>query len=113
MDYLQKLIGDIELHSVEGIRTCFQNGIDPNAFFRNEPLINELISEYTRSPRFKGCVKVFADFGLEMDDQPLLFTLLDDAQRLEAELKSNPTLIDERYTLRSAYTPLYEVTLLH
>ncbi|HMG90077.1 MAG TPA: hypothetical protein VK589_08450, partial [Chryseolinea sp.] len=113
MDYLQKLIVDIELHSVDGIRMCFQNGINPNTSFRNEPLINELISEYTRSPRFKDCVKVFVDFGLEMDDQPLLFALLDDAQSLEAELKSNPQLVYKKYTLRSAYTPMHEVTLLH
>jgi hypothetical protein len=113
MDYLQKLIVDIELHSVDGIRTCFENGVDPNTLFRNEPLINELISEYTRSPRFKDCIKAFVDFGLKMDDQPLLFTLLDDARGLELELKSNPSLVEKRYLLRSAYTPLHKVTLLH
>jgi hypothetical protein len=113
MDYLRKLIVDIELHSVDGIRTCFQNGIQPNDLFRDEPLINELISEYTRSPKFKDCVKAFVEFGLKMEDQALLSTLLDDAQRLDTELKSNPTLIDKRYTMRSAYTPLHEVTLLH
>ena len=113
MDYLQKLIVDIELNSVDGIRTCFQNGIDPNVLFRNEPLINELIGEYTRSPRFKDCVKVFVDFGLEMDDPALLFTLLDDAQGLEVALRSDPALVNKRFTLRGAYTPLCEVTLLH
>jgi len=113
MDYLQKLIGDIELHSVDGIRTCFENGVSPNALFRGEPVINELISEYTRSPRFKDCVRAFVDFGLVMDDQSLLLTLLDDANGLEAELKTNPTLINKKYTLRCAYTPLREVTLMH
>jgi hypothetical protein len=40
MDYLKKLIVDIELPSVEGIGTCFQNGINPNDLFRDEPLID-------------------------------------------------------------------------
>lgn len=53
MDYFQKLIGDIELHSVEGIKDCFTHGVNPNDQFRNEPLICELTSEYTRSLRFK------------------------------------------------------------
>ena len=30
MDYLQKIIEDIETHSVEGIKECFAHGIDPN-----------------------------------------------------------------------------------
>ena len=30
MDYLQKIIGDIEEHSVEGIIECFENGVNPN-----------------------------------------------------------------------------------
>jgi hypothetical protein len=34
MDYLEKLIGDIELHSVEGIRSCFEHGVDPNSYFK-------------------------------------------------------------------------------
>lgn len=113
MDYLEKLIVDIELHSVDGIRTCFENGISANALFRGEPLINELISEYTRSSRFKDCVRAFVDFGLVMDDRSLLFTLLDDAQVLEAELQADPGLINKKHTLRCAYTPLQEVTLMH
>ena len=59
MDYLEKLVGDIEEHSVEGIRECFTNGISPNDQFNNAPLIDELTSEYLRSPRFKNCVQVF------------------------------------------------------
>ena len=79
MDYLNKLIEDIELHSIEGIRECFSNGVNPNDVFRDEPLIYELTSEYTRSPRFKDCVKAFVDFGLDFNDKILLSVLLDDA----------------------------------
>jgi hypothetical protein len=65
-EYLRKLIGDIECHSVEGIKECFANGIDPNDYFNNEPLIYELSSEYARTPRFKECVKAFIDAGCNL-----------------------------------------------
>jgi len=113
MDYLEKIIGDIETHSVEGIKECLDNGINPNIHFNNEPLINELTSEYLRSSRFKDCVKAFIDRGLVFDDKALLAALSDDAPTLSKYLKENPGIVNTRYTLRCAFTPLYEVTLMH
>jgi ankyrin repeat protein len=113
MNYLEKIVGEIEEHSVEGIKECFENGVSPNDYFKNEPLIFELTSEYMRSPQFKECVKVFADYGLIFDDKALLSVLLDDASTLEQQLKNNPELISKRYSLRCAFTPLHEATLLH
>lgn len=113
MDYLKKLIEEIELHSVEGIKECFENGVSPNDIFRDHSLIYELTSEYTRTPRFKDCVKIFVDYGLELDDKILLSVLLDDATTLDSQLKLNNGAIKRKYTLRCAYTPLYEAGLLH
>src|SRR5205809_2680669 len=113
MDYLQKLVGEIELHSVEGITECFENGVDPNGYYNGEPLIYELTSEYTRTPRFKQCVKAFIDHGLHFEDKGLLAVLSDDADLLNEQLSNNPGLISKEYTLRCAYTPLYKATLLH
>lgn len=113
MDYLQQLVETIELHSVEGIAKCFQHGISPNDSFRNAPLIYELISEYTRTPRFKDCVQVFADHGLQFEDKILLAVLLDDAPTLTDLLRNDAAAIKRKYTLPCAYTPLYEATLLH
>ena len=113
MDYLNKIIGEIETHSVHGIKECFSNGVNPNDYFKNEPLIYELTSEYLRSSRFKDCVKAFVDYGLVFDDKVLLSVLLDDAQSLENKVKDNPKIVDKRYTLRCAFTPLHEATLLH
>ena len=113
MDYLNKLIGDIEVHSVEGIRECFSNGISPNDHYKGQPLIYELTSEYLRGPKFKDCVRAFVDHGLIFDDKVLLSVLLDDAAALEASIKNKPGIIDKRYSLRCAFTPLYKVTLLH
>jgi hypothetical protein len=113
MDYLNELVIQIELHSAEGIRECFAHGINPNDHFRGEPLIYELISEYSRSPRFKDCVKAFVDHGLKFDDKVLLAVLSDDAGSLSDLISNNPTAVSKKYTLRCAYTPLYEATLLH
>ena len=113
MDYLNKLIGDIEEHSVEGIMECFKNGISPNDHYNNTPLIYELTSEYMRGPKFKDCVRVFVDHGLIFDDKPLLSVLLDDAHALLKMVMTTPGIVNNRYTLRCAFTPLHEVTLLH
>jgi hypothetical protein len=113
MDYLQKLITDIELQSVDGIKECFENGVTPNDHFKNRPLIYELITEYPRGPKFKECVKVFADYGLDFDDKILLAVLMDDATNLDKELIGNKAALENRYTFDCAFTPLFEASLLH
>jgi hypothetical protein len=113
MDYMAKIIGEIELHSVAGIEECFNNAVSPNDRFRGEPLIYELTSEYTRSPNFKECVKAFVDHGLIFDDKALLAILLDDANALRLLLENDTEIVRQVYTLRCAYTPFYQVTLLH
>jgi len=113
MDYFKKLIGDIEIHSVEGIGECFSNGVDPNSLFRGEPLIYELTSEYLRGPKFKDCVRAFVDHGLRFEDKILLSVLLDDAASLDSFLHTDNSAIKKEYSLRCAFTPLYKVSLLH
>lgn len=113
MDHLNEIITQIELHSVESIKECFANGVNPNTIVKGEPLLHELTSEYTRSPNFKHCVKQFVDHGLQYDDKPLLSVLLDDAVTLDKYLRDDPALIAKKYSLRAAYTPLHQVSLLH
>jgi hypothetical protein len=113
MNYFAKIIGDIECLDVEGIRDCFHHGINPNLIYKGEPLINELTSEYGRGPKFRQCVKAFVDYGLQFQDQALLAVLLDDAQFLELQITSQPRIVHKKYSLRCAYTPLWEASLLH
>lgn len=113
MSLLQQLITYIELHNLEGIKECFANGVDPNGLYNGEPLIYELSSEYTRSPRFKDCVKAFVEAGLQMEDKTLLAVLMDDAETLDTILSKDVSAVQKEYTLRCAYTPLYKVSLLH
>ena len=113
MDNLETLATYIELHDVAAIRNAFATGTDPNTLFKGEPLIYELTSEYTRSPRFRECVRAFRDYGLKMDDEVLLAVMLDDADALDELLGEDPGRVSKKYTLRCAYTPLTGCTLLH
>lgn len=113
MNNLQEIVEQIELHSPEGIKQCFANGIDPNDLFNGQPLIYKLTSEYTRSPQFKECVKTFVDHGLKFDDRVLLSVLMDDANSLDQLISNDTEIVSNKYSLRCAYTPLQEVTLLH
>ncbi|MBX2901622.1 MAG: ankyrin repeat domain-containing protein [Cyclobacteriaceae bacterium] len=113
MDYLRDIMTQIELHSVQGIRDCFENGVSANMMYKGKPLIEELISEYARTDRFKECVKLFVDYGLYFEDKALLAVLLDDSVTLEKLIAGNPGIVTHHYTLQCAYTPLDQVTLLH
>lgn len=113
MRYLDRIIGEIELHSIEGIRDCFDHGVSPNDLYRGKPLIYELTSEYTRTPRFRDCVRLFVQYGLNFEDKPLLSVLLNDADALDGQLKRDPAAVSKTYTLRCAYTPLDGASLLH
>lgn len=113
MDILRELSHQIELHSVEGIKDCFAKGITPNDYYQERSLFELLISMYTRSPKFKDCVKVFVENGLELQDKALLAVLLDDAAGLEENIHNHPEILSKKITLNCAYTPLFEASLLH
>lgn len=112
MNELKQLEEYIEVLDANGIRTFFENGLSPNSLLRNRPLVYELIGGYARGPKFRECVSVFVDHGLEFPDDSLLAVLLDDASSLERQLKSGQAA-DATYTLDCAFTPLYNVSLLH
>ena len=110
---LDDLVGQIEVHSVEGIKNHFSNGLSPNVLFKGRPLIYTMIDMYTRSPRFKDCVKAFVDNGLVFDDPVLLSVLLDDFESLENYINLDPQIIHKKYSIVCTYTPLEDVSLLH
>ena len=113
MDYLQKIIIDFELHSIDGIRDCFRNGVNPNEIVNGKPLIYKLINMYTRGPLFKSCIQAFVENGLEFEDQVLLFVLSDNAPLLDIQLTIDKSAILKKYSFNCTFTPLYEISLLH
>ncbi len=113
MDYVQKIITDFELHSVDGIRECFENGFSPNEIVNGKPLFYALINMYSRGPLFKNCIKAFVDYGLNFEDKVLLSVLLNDAALLDTQLTANKNALTKKYSFECTFTPLYEVSLLH
>lgn len=113
MDYLQKIIIDFELHSVSGIKECFENGVNPNEMVNGKPLVYKLINMYTRGPLFKACIKVFVEYGLAFEDKVLLAVLSDDPETLDKLLKDNSPALQNKYSFDCTFTPLYEASLLH
>jgi len=113
MPDLKEIVYLIELHDADGLRNCFAAGISPNEYYNGLPLFFELIGEYTRSPRFKDCVAAFVEYGLEWKDEVLVSILLDDAEKLDNILNTTPAVLYRKYSLRTAYTPIYQAGLLH
>ncbi|MDB4905145.1 MAG: hypothetical protein JWQ63_4426 [Mucilaginibacter sp.] len=112
-DYNQ-LLYDIEVHSVEGIRKYLEEGGNPNEVHDGVPLFTTMVEMYTRTPRFKDCVKAFIDHGLEFEDKALLAVLTDNAYKLEEAVKNDPAIVSKTYSLfNNAYTPLTGGTLMH
>ncbi len=107
------LMYDFETHNLEGIRRAFESGTDPNAVYRELPLLESLITMYTRSPRFSHCVRVFVEYGLKYHDEVLLSLLCDDATKLEKLIIGDPTVIQRTWSRILTYTPLLDGTALH
>lgn len=103
----------IELHDTSGIKAILNSTLNIENLSDGKPLLWLLIGEYTRSPRFKECVKVFLESGFGLNDPILESVLLDDSDALEFAILNNPEGIHKKYTLPSAYTPFFEVSLLH
>ncbi len=110
---LTNILFHFETHNPIGIKECFENGIDPNALFEGKPLIYAMINMYARGPRFKECIKVFVDHGVNFEDEVLLAVLLDDDLTLDNYLSEDKSLLHETYNLDCTFTPLYEASLLH
>jgi hypothetical protein len=114
MPEYEKMLYFIEIHSVEGIRKYFEEGGDPNEVHNGVPLFSTMIEMYTRTPRFKECVKLFVQAGLQYEDMPLLYVLLDDAGKLKETIHDDRSILTKQYLLnKNTYTPLTGATLLH
>jgi hypothetical protein len=114
MPEYQKILYFIEIHSVEGIRTYFEEGGDPNEVHDGIPLFSTMIEMYTRTPRFKDCVRLFVNAGLQFEDESLLSVFLDDADKLQQFIQTDSSVVTKKYSLdKNTYTPLRGATLLH
>lgn len=110
---IKEVLGYFETHDVEALEKSVLSGLNPNTEAYGYSLIQHLISMYTRTPRFKECVAVLADNGLIFADEVLLSVLLDDYESLSYFIDDDPDLINKKFTIKCAYTPLEDASLLH
>lgn len=108
-----ELLVALELHSPERIRALLDQGCDPRAAIDGKAPLAWLTEMYTRSNRLPACVQLLLDRGGVLDDPALAPVLLDDGAGVEAAIRARPALVSHRVTLRSAFTPLVDATLLH
>jgi hypothetical protein len=110
---LKQLLYQIELHSPEGIEHWFKKNLTTDSLHVRRPLVYELIGEYTRTPRFKDCIRVFLSHGFGFNDPILSAVLIDDSRLLKKLIRESPESIYNKYDLPCAYTPLLDCSLLH
>jgi ankyrin repeat protein len=122
MTFLRRLLGrtennDIvvacELHSVDRIRAALDAGLDPRAPVRGKSPVNWLTEMYSRSDDFPKCLRLLLDRGAALDDPQLAPVLLNDAEAVAAAIRANPSILEHRTTMVSAFTPLVGASLLH
>ncbi|HEY4234509.1 MAG TPA: ankyrin repeat domain-containing protein [Lacipirellulaceae bacterium] len=102
-------LGAVELHSVDGLSAALDAGLDVRAPIRGKSPINWLTEMYLRSNRFADCLRLLLDRGAVLDDSVIAPVLLDDGDAVRA----NPSLVEHRTTLVSAFTPLVGASMLH
>jgi hypothetical protein len=122
MTFLKKLLGgrdsnDIlvafELHSVEQIGAALDKGLDPRAPIQGKSPVNWLTEMYSRGDDFPACLRLLLDRGAVLDDPAVAPVLLNDAEALRAAIHANPSRVNHRTSMVSAFTPLVGASLLH
>jgi ankyrin repeat protein len=108
-----ELLGAFEVHSVEGIRSILDAGFDARSPIKGKSAVNSLLEMYSRSDKFSDCLRLLLERGAVLDDPRIAPVLLDDADGLAAALQADPSLIEHRTSMVSAFTPLVGASLLH
>jgi ankyrin repeat protein len=107
------ILAAFELHSVEQIRAALDAGIDPRAPLRGKSLVHWLTEMYSRGDGFPECLRLLLDRGAVLDDPVIAPVLLNDTEALATAIRADPSLLDHRTTMVSAFTPLVGASLLH
>ncbi len=108
-----ELLGAFEVHSLDEIRAILDAGFDARSPVKGKSTVNSLLEMYSRSDQFADCLRLLLERGAVLDDPRIAPILLDDADGLAAALQADPSLIEHRTSMVSAFTPLIGASLLH
>ena len=107
------LLGAFETHAVAEIKAILDDGFDIASRIKGRSVVNSLTEMYARSDSFPDCLRLLLERGAVLDDPLVAPVLLDDADMLAGALRRDPSLINHRTTMVSAFTPLDDASLLH
>ena len=108
-----QLLSAFDGHDVDGVREALKAGATANEPIRGKLPVYWLLEEYHRTDRLGPCLPLLFDHGAVMDNNALRAVLLNDAARLRTLAGTDPNVLTHRVSLRSAFTSLSDVTLLH
>ena len=109
----EAFVGATEGHCLEEMRAILDAGLSPQIRIRGRSLINWLTEMYSRSARFSDCLRLLIERGAPLDDLAAAPVLLNDAEAVAAAVRANPSLLQHRTSMVSAFTPLVGASLLH
>ena len=109
----EALLSAFDGHDVEGIRAALNAGADATTPLRGKLPIYWLLEEYHRTDRLPECLKLLFERGAVLDDEKLRPVLLNDADGIKSLHADDQTILGHRTSLKSAFTSLIDVTLLH
>ena len=110
---MDDILTAFELHSVEQVRAALDGGLDPRSPIRGKLPVNWLTEMYSRSDAFPGCLHLLLDRGAVLDDPVVAPVLLNDTDSLGSAIRADPSLLNHRTSMVSAFTSLLGASLLH
>jgi hypothetical protein len=108
-----ELLSAFDGHEVDAVRAALKAGADACAPVRGKTPVLWLLEEYTRSDRLGDCLRLLMERGAEVPDPSIVPVLLNDSVAIREAVSSRPEILVHRTSLRSAFTSLEGVTLLH
>lgn len=109
----QELLAAFDGHDVESVRAALARGANPCEPIRGKLPVDWLLEEYTRSDQLGDCLRLLFARGARLRDPVIEPVLLNDADAIKTAITANPTLLQHKTTLVSAFTSLVGVSLLH
>ena len=95
------------------VRAALSAGADPSVPIQGKLATDWLLEEYTRSDRLPECLRLLLERGAKFSSPIVAPVVLDDADGIRAAAKADPGFVRQRVSMRSAFTSLEDVTLLH
>lgn len=100
-------------HDAVGLRDALRAGADVHSLVDGKSPMEWLLEQYTRSDRLVDCLRWMLDAGATFPEVCWGPVLLNDARGVEKMVRENPEVLKHRVRLKSAFTSLDGVSLLH